>query len=214
MGKHIISTMAIKSQIRKGAAARQISAIVVSVGTMPFITNKSIPNGGVVSPISKVRRNIIPNHTGSIPTAITIGINMGIVIIIIETCSINMPRKIRTNCIAIRRAILDMARLVTNSTSPKVAPLKASSWLKVFDAKIIMNTITVIRMVPSAHFFKMAESIFLYAAARMSAPRAPVAEASVGVAIPKKITPTTRKMIPVKGKRYITEDTILSERGT
>jgi len=67
----------------KGATARQMSPIVVSGGVIPFMTNNNILKGGVVNPISKVRRNIIPNHTGSKRRAWTIGINMGIVVALI-----------------------------------------------------------------------------------------------------------------------------------
>ena len=48
-------TMAIKSHTRKGRAARTMSPNVVPGGATPFITNKSMPKGGVDSAISKLR---------------------------------------------------------------------------------------------------------------------------------------------------------------
>ena len=47
--------MTIRSQTRKGIAAKQISPKVVPDGADPFITNNSIPKGGVDMAISRLR---------------------------------------------------------------------------------------------------------------------------------------------------------------
>ncbi len=59
----IIKTM--RSQIRKGIAAKQISPNVVPEGADPFITNNSIPKGGVDMAISRFRSMRMANHMGS-----------------------------------------------------------------------------------------------------------------------------------------------------
>ena len=92
-GKIMIKAIATASHKRKGNAARYISPIVVSGGATLFITKRLSPKGGVVVPISMLRRNNTANHTGENPKVIMMGTNIGMVIIMIGTADINIPRK-------------------------------------------------------------------------------------------------------------------------
>ena len=72
--------------------------------------NKDSPNcrpavtrsEGEIVAISKFSIMSAPNHIGSHPMAPTIGMKIGIVTMMMEVCSMNMPRKSTTSCISIR----------------------------------------------------------------------------------------------------------------
>ena len=64
-GKAMRMIMTMRSQTRKGAAAKQISPNVVPFGADPFITNNSIPKGGVDMAISRLRSMRRANQMGS-----------------------------------------------------------------------------------------------------------------------------------------------------
>ena len=85
-------TRTIKSHIKNGIAAKIISLIRVPGGADPFMTKSSMPKGGVDIAISRLTSIKIANQIGSYPKSTTMGMKMGIVIIIMETCSINVPR--------------------------------------------------------------------------------------------------------------------------
>lgn len=73
-GKTIINAIATASHARKGKAPRYRSPVVVSGGATLFITNRTMPKGGVVAAISTLISIKRPNHTGSKPRLATIGI--------------------------------------------------------------------------------------------------------------------------------------------
>lgn len=58
---------------------------------MPQATNKFTPNGGVIKPIERLTTITIPKWTGSIPTDVAIGNNIGANIIIAAVVSIKVP---------------------------------------------------------------------------------------------------------------------------
>ena len=115
--------MTMRSQTRKGAAAKQISPSVVPSGADPFITNNNIPKGGVDMAISRLRSMRRANQMGSKPRLLMRGRKIGMVTIIIETCSMKVPRIMRMSIIMMRYERGDISRLVTNCTSPLVAPV-------------------------------------------------------------------------------------------
>ena len=117
------SAIATMSQARNGKPARYTSPIVVSGGATLFIVNRLSPKGGVVVAISELIIYITANHTGLKPTALTIGINIGRVIIITAPTEINIPRINRTICMPMRRKIGATGRFETNAESPVAAPL-------------------------------------------------------------------------------------------
>ena len=126
-GNQMTNSMAIKSQPRKGKAARQHCPIVVPEGPRSFIIYRLIPKGGVVAAISTLRRNTTPNHTGENPKAKTIGINMGRLIIIIALGGINIPRNSKITCIDTMTksgVICSPVAILTNSVT---APEKAKT---------------------------------------------------------------------------------------
>ena len=77
---------------RKGMEPLNISSIVTSSPMVLFITNITIPKGGVSNPISTVMVVITPNHIGSKPKLLMTGITTGRVRIIMEMESIKAPR--------------------------------------------------------------------------------------------------------------------------
>jgi len=143
-GKARIIAITKQSIKRYGTLARKISPMVVSAGATPFKTNKIMPNGGDFSAITMLMTIIIPNNNGSKPTPLTIGIKIGIVIIIIEIEPMNVPRKNSRSWLAMMRIMGGSGRFITNSVIPLLAPEKARSWLKVTDDVTIINIITVI----------------------------------------------------------------------
>ena len=157
----MMTSMAKRSIRIKGAMDLYMSIMVVPGGATPFITNRQSPKGGVVIPICMLMRTSKPNQMGSNSRALTRGINMGKVIIMMETCSIKVPKITIRACITIIMMSGDMSKLTTTSTSPLLAPVKASIWLKAVDPVRIMNIITVIWRVDSTDFFMIVQLILL-----------------------------------------------------
>ena len=145
--------------------------------------------------------------------ASTTGIKMGRIIIITVTELINMPRIIHANCMAIIMNMGGMVRPIVNSTRPRPAPLKARIWLKATDPKMSVNIMHVINTVFITDFLITSQFSFLYAAAKMAHPMVPVAAASDGVAIPRRITPITINMMNPIGRMYFTAANNLSDNG-
>ena len=125
-----------------GIEDRQISPILAS-GTAACITNKLKPNGGVIGLISKFIRKITQNHMTLKSIAETRGMKIGRHIIIIGIAPRNIPKIKTTICIAMIISRGETVKLVAISTSPLLAPLKASIWLKAVDPAIIKNIIPV-----------------------------------------------------------------------
>jgi len=100
-----------------------MSPIFVPEGATPFITNKPRPNGGVVTAISILSSIIAPNHTGSKPSALVIGINTGRVTIMMDTGSRNIPRSSNKHCMPAKIPKGCQFNPPTNETKPRVAPV-------------------------------------------------------------------------------------------
>lgn len=62
------------------------------IPVMPFITNKFIPTGGVIIPISTNKVADTPKKIGSNPSAVSTGKRNGIVTTTILTGSIKQPK--------------------------------------------------------------------------------------------------------------------------
>ena len=77
----------------------------------------------------------------------------------------------------------------------------------------MVKIMTVIDMVPIRDFFIISQFSPLYKAAIITVPTTPIAAASDGVAIPKKITPSTRKTIKPNGSTYLIVATIFCDKG-
>ena len=99
-GKIVVITMQAIMDRRKGNTPRNMS----KRGTLvtPATTYTFIPMGGVINAASLSNTDMTPKHTGSNPTDIIIGKNMGIVSKIIAGTSIMQPN-IRTITIIIER---------------------------------------------------------------------------------------------------------------
>ena len=69
--------------------------MVVPSGATPFMTKSSMPTGGVTDDISMFGNTKTPHQTGSMPKALTIGMNMGMVTITMDPLSIKVPMKSR-----------------------------------------------------------------------------------------------------------------------
>ena len=212
-GKNIIISMAERSIIINGITDLYMSIMVIPLGATPFITKRHRPKGGVVIPICILINVSKPNQIGSKPRARTIGMNIGKVIIMIETCSIKVPKITIRACITIIMMSGDMSKLTTTSTRPLLAPVKASIWLKAVDPVRIMNIITVIWRVDSTDFLMIVQVIFLYRMIRRAVVKTPIPADSVGVANPAKIRPVTTIIILAKGMTFIASAEIFSDHG-
>lgn len=87
------------------------------------------------------------------PRVSTIGIKIGKVIIIIEACSINIPKNRVTICMRIIMTIGAIEIPVVNLTRAPVAPVKANIWLNALAPRNIINIMTEIFKVPAIVFF-------------------------------------------------------------
>ena len=146
--------MTIRSQTRKGAAARHISPSLVPAGADPFMTKRRIPKGGVDMAISRLSNIRIANQMGSYPRPWMTGIKMGIVIIIMDTCSMKVPRIMSITIMMISTASLDTWMSLIRLTRPIVLPVYARILLYVLEAAIIMKAITETLRVPLRDFCK------------------------------------------------------------
>ena len=95
-------------------------------------------------PTDMFTRNKSPNQTGSHSKALTMGMNMGIVTIMIATCSIKVPIKSSISIMTRRMAKGGKLNPKTNFRSPWLAPVYARIWPKAVAPVRIMNIITVI----------------------------------------------------------------------
>lgn len=99
--------------------------MVVPGGATAFMTNSEDPKGGEVVATSRFISVTTPNHTGSKPTASTMGIKSGIATIIMAGLGINMPRISTTTCIEMSTQIGETGMPAANLINPELAPLKA-----------------------------------------------------------------------------------------
>ena len=124
----------------------------------------------------------------------------GIASIIIAGVGINIPSMSATTYMAMMVTMGGVGRLVVNSIRPRMAPLKARIWLKVFAPARIRNIMPVMYMVAAKDFFTTFQLSRLEKATTMKQPTVPLAAASLGVVIPNKMTPMTRKTIITNGR--------------
>lgn len=71
-------------------------------GATPFMTNSSIPNGGVINPASKLISMNTPNQTGSKTRSFTMGMKIGMQIIMMDMVSMKQPMTKTISCIPSR----------------------------------------------------------------------------------------------------------------
>jgi len=70
--------------------------MVVPAGATPFITNNSKPSGGVEKLISKAKSTTMPNQIKSKPKDWAKGKKNGTVSIMMEICSMKVPKTSKT----------------------------------------------------------------------------------------------------------------------
>ena len=126
---------------------------------------------------------------------------------------INIPRIPTRACIAMKARIRCIDRLVTRLIRPAVAPVKVRTWLKAFALAMIRSIITVSRRVDIRDLTITPQLRPLCNNTRSRQPRTPVAAASDGVAIPKRMTPVTRKTTRPTGSTLRMKDNNFSEKG-
>ena len=79
---------------------------------------------------------------------------------------------------------------------------------------MIINVITVTSRAPVTAFLATLKFRERYKAANTTEPTEPMAAASVGVATPKKMSPTTKNTMDVSGRTYFKKATIFSDIAT
>ena len=93
MGGNKCNTIkAISITIKKGKHPLIISSKLTSDSATPFVANKFIPTGGVMSPTSTAKIVTVAYHIGSIPAALIMGLNTGTVIHTFAMASTKHPR--------------------------------------------------------------------------------------------------------------------------
>jgi len=144
-----------------------------------------------------------PNHKGLIPSASMRGKNIGIVINIMDTGSMNIP--IISNEQKMNKSIIPgvTSNDVANSSSPELAPENASNWLKILEFKMMKKTMPETLIVESRAAFRESNVRMLNSLAKKATPRTPNAADSVGVAIPKMINPITIRTTSAMGMMFV-----------
>ena len=141
-----------------------------------------------------------PNHTRSMPSFAATGASSGTMMKAISKKSRKKARKNTKRLTMIRKVTLSPPVIEISMCSiqtPPSTPWKTSE--KTVDPIRMKMTIAVSRMVdsmPSRISFQLSR---LCMAASTIAPTAPIAPASVGVARPRKIVPSTRKIRTIEG---------------
>ena len=135
-------------------------------------------------------------------------------IITMDRLSMKAPRTTRMSCMISTITSGWRWTPVASSISPAEAPEKARIWLNSIDAAMIRNIIADSRVAPISERFRTSESIRPMAAASAAVPTTPSAALSEGVATPKKIRPTTRKMIRASGATCVSDARSLAASGT
>ena len=77
------------------------------------------------------------------PKVFTIGIKIGRVIIMIDTCSIKQPKRTTMANMMIKTQKGPTAAPRTSWSIPRLAPEKARTWLKAAEAAMMVRIITV-----------------------------------------------------------------------
>ena len=146
--------------------------------------NRFRPTGGVISAVSSSTIIRMPNQTGSKPMAITTGVMIGTVAIIIDSDSMNMPST-RYSATIIHMVCIGVRPLwVIRSVTCRPMPTDVTTKLRKVAAIRISMIITVVRMVPSSASASIAQVSRRFQAASAKAIRTPSAADSVGVARP------------------------------
>jgi hypothetical protein len=129
-----------------GATETMMSRIGVC-GDAPLATNSSRPKGGVARLISSTISINTPNHTGSNPTDCTIGMNSGMVIIIMLTWSMKQPRNSRISSMptSSMTGVRPAPRIAADS--PAEACENAMICEKVIEPQMMNSVMTVKRKV-------------------------------------------------------------------
>ena len=140
------------------------------------------------------------------------GKNIGIVINIMETGSMNIP--IISNEQKMNRSIIPgvTSNEVANSSNPELAPENASNWLKILEFKMMKKTIPETLIVDSRDVFRASNDKTLNNFANKVTPRTPKAADSVGVAMPKMIKPITIKTTSAMGMMLVIMTMTLSRQ--
>ena len=123
----------------------KIARLRLSSDTLEVLlaTNKLTPKGGVQKPIARLTVRMTPNNIGSTPSAVATGNRIGVMIMIEEIVSMNIPITRRSKLISnkmtiglsdrlvmliakslgIRASVINLPKAVAITTSTKIVPL-------------------------------------------------------------------------------------------
>ena len=188
------------------------SDMVVPFGATAFITNRTVPKGGVRFDSSALTSKSAVYQIGSRLVAVIMGIVKGITIIIRPATGIARPKITTIICMITTTTKGERFDSITNFTRPWLASVKVRIWLKAVDEQIISNIMAETRIVLLRLSFIDPQLNFPYAAMRIKEPKQPVAAASDGVAIPNMMTPVTRNIRTKRGRIYFAKSTNFSDR--
>ena len=92
------NTATMKRTIKIGGKNLKVALVTLSIGTLATLlkTNRTVPKGGVMTPITRLRIIIIPKWTGSIPICLIKGRKTGTRMFIAATVSMKQPTKSNT----------------------------------------------------------------------------------------------------------------------
>ena len=177
-------TRTINIIIRNGTAPTKMSSSLAVSPSVAFIVNTTIPNGGVIMPISIETMATIPNHIRFISRAFTTGITIGMVTSKIDAESKKQPR---TTHIKIKHHIITIgeADKLTTNWLISAGRLLTANILEYIDALISRRkTLALVWPVYNKADHKLLGVIRPLNKESMNAPNAPIAPASVGVNTP------------------------------
>src|SRR5690625_2090159 len=179
----------------------------------PLPTNKSVPTGGVQSPIQRFITMMIPKCTGSIPNSVTRGKNIGVKINSAGVISMNVPitNKVR---LIIRKTMIGLLTLLSNTLDRYSGKLSNENSHDIaMEVPIRKVTIALVFALCKNIVLKSFQRTSLYARAKTAAYTTAIADPSVAVKTRTTMPPTTTTSIN-KLKKASLKLLQTSEKGT
>ena len=97
-GNSTIKNMTMNCTAMKGITPRVTSSM--RIRPTPATTLSTVPTGGVTKPMELLMMNNTPKYTGSMPAALTMGINTGVKIRMVGVMSIAVPTIMHSSMMA------------------------------------------------------------------------------------------------------------------
>jgi hypothetical protein len=170
--------------------------------------------GGVRNEVCRLSATSTPKNMGSTPKWGSSGRKIGTKMMMISLHSSGQPSRKMISWESSRKVSGVRFIASTNSLMSPSPPRYENTEENVHDPTKSQHTIAEVRAVRNTASLSRVQVKARYAMARTMAPRAPMAAASLGVASPKRIAPSTDRIRMASGKNACTSRIVTFGHGT